>query len=326
TYAVTGKDSDPFVVGLRKIGDDSRKWVLSVFDGTEWHQAAPPPRESPPSSLDVSISMDMVWHKDELWAVYSDAQKIKLAKGTIGNEHIITWAQGKALELDESRGNTEIMTMLAVLVTLAMLTFLQAVWLMLNRSRGLERVIEDVIDKSDADMKDALGAKTKEKRPLFASPLARASALLIDLAMTAPFVMMLRGVYHYELTNAYSFLNFGSALLADESLMVVLRATLVTMLILAVYSSTCEFFWGKTFGKALLRLRVESLDGEPLAAWQVMIRNIFKIVELGHYILILIPMSFMLMSTKQQRLGDFLGRTIVILDIVPEEQADDLDV
>ncbi|MHC4841561.1 MAG: RDD family protein [Planctomycetota bacterium] len=326
TYTTTGNARSPFVVGMRKVGDESRNWILSVFDGEEWHKAAAPSRDKPASSLDISISMDMAWHNDELWSVYTDGKKIKLAKGNITTEHSISWGQGDPLELDKSRDSTEMMAMLGVLVVLAMLTFLQAVWLMLNRSRGLERALENVIDKSDEESTDVLGPKPKEKRPLFASPIARASALMIDLVMTAPIVMMLRGVYNYDLVNAYSFLNVGSAMMSEDSLFVVLRATLVTMLILTVYSSTCEYFWGKTFGKALFRLRVESVDGEPAAPWQVMLRNVVKIFELAHYILVLIPMAFMLMSTKQQRLGDYLARTIVILDVVPEEQADDLDV
>ncbi len=200
--------------------------------------------------------------------------------------------------------------------------FSTVVWLMLNRSS----VLESAIDDSDTELKDALGVKKTERKPIYASPLARGFALFIDLAMTAPIVLMLRTVVGFELEHAYSFLNVGSAMLSDESLIVILRATLVTLLVLTIYSSICEFYWGKTLGKALLRLRIESMDGEPPAPWQLLVRNIVKIFELAHYILILIPLAFMMMSTKQQRLGDYLGKTVVVLDVVPEEQADDLDV
>ncbi|MEE9311219.1 MAG: RDD family protein, partial [Planctomycetota bacterium] len=322
TYTTTGNDKSPFVVGMRKLGDDSRIWKLSVFDGKDWHKADAPTREIPPSSLDVSDFMDMAWHKDQIWTVYTDGKLVKLSKGKLGNDSGITWSDGETLALDESNDTTELMTVLGVLVALAILTFLQAVWLMLNRSS----VLESAIDDSDTELKDALGVKKTERKPIYASPLARGFALFIDLAMTAPIVLMLRTVVGFELEHAYSFLNVGSAMLSDESLIVILRATLVTLLVLTIYSSICEFYWGKTLGKALLRLRIESMDGEPPAPWQLLVRNIVKIFELAHYILILIPLAFMMMSTKQQRLGDYLGKTVVVLDVVPEEQADDLDV
>lgn len=325
-YTTTGNDKSPFVIGMRKLGDESRVWKLSVFDGKDWHKADAPVRETPPSSLDVSDFMGMAWHENQIWTVYTDGKLVKLAKGQLGDDSGITWGDGKTLELDESGDTVELMTVLGVLVGLAMLTFLQAVWLMLNRSSGLERVLEDAIDGSDTELKDALGVKKVERKPVYASPLARGSALFIDLAMTAPIVLMLRTVIGFKLEHAYSFLNVGSAMLNDESLIVILRATLVTLLVLTIYSSICEFYWGKTLGKALLRLRIESTDGEPPAPWQILVRNIVKILELAHYILILIPLAFMMMSTKQQRLGDYLGRTVVMLDVVPEEQADDLDV
>ena len=88
----------------------------------------------------------------------------------------------------------------------------------------------------------------------------------------------------------------------------------------------CEMMWGRTFGKALFRLRVVDAEGEQPAAWRIVVRNLFKVVELIHWVVLLIPMGLMMMSGKQQRLGDLLAGTYVIVDVIPDEAPDDIDI
>jgi uncharacterized RDD family membrane protein YckC len=100
----------------------------------------------------------------------------------------------------------------------------------------------------------------------------------------------------------------------------------VTLLVLVIYSAIGELFWGKTFGKALLRIRVVDRKGEHPAAWRVIVRNLLKVFELIHFLILLIPMVLMMVTGKQQRLGDLAASTFVIIDAVADEATDDLDM
>lgn len=109
-------------------------------------------------------------------------------------------------------------------------------------------------------------------------------------------------------------------------LLVVLQASLVTISILTIYAMVCELIWGRTFGKALLHLRVVDSEGEQPGPWQIVVRNLVRIFEIAHWAVFLVPAMLMMMGGKQQRLGDMLARTYVIVDVVPEDQADDLEI
>jgi uncharacterized RDD family membrane protein YckC len=73
-------------------------------------------------------------------------------------------------------------------------------------------------------------------------------------------------------------------------------------------------------------LRVVDLEGEPPSPWRLVVRNVLKIAELIHWTVVMIPLGMMMFSGKQQRLGDYLGGTVVVVDVVPEESPDDIDV
>ena len=69
-----------------------------------------------------------------------------------------------------------------------------------------------------------------------------------------------------------------------------------------------ELFTARTLGKAMLGLRVTGLKGEPPDIWQVLARNLFKVLDL-----IALPLLiFAIISPSRQRLGDVVGRTVVV--------------
>ena len=78
--------------------------------------------------------------------------------------------------------------------------------------------------------------------------------------------------------------------------------------IFVIYTLTSELFTAKTIGKAIVGLRVTTLDGQPPNVWQVIIRNLMKVFDLIAWPLLIMP----LIAPHCQRLGDLVARTLVI--------------
>jgi uncharacterized RDD family membrane protein YckC len=70
---------------------------------------------------------------------------------------------------------------------------------------------------------------------------------------------------------------------------------------------------GKTIGKAALRIRIVKADGSPISATAVVIRNLFRIVDIlpGAYAIGLLTM---LITPRAQRLGDLAAGTVAVYD------------
>lgn len=84
-----------------------------------------------------------------------------------------------------------------------------------------------------------------------------------------------------------------------------LPATLVFHLFFELFNN------GQTPGKALLKIRVVSLDGKPLTPKNIIIRWAFRLVDIGATLGLLATLSIF-SSQKSQRLGDLLANTTVI--------------
>jgi len=78
------------------------------------------------------------------------------------------------------------------------------------------------------------------------------------------------------------------------------------------YFNFFEWLWnGQTPGKRLLHLRVIKVDGSPVSAIDVLLRNLSRPIDtLGPMGLLGLLMIFV--SRKAQRLGDLMARTLVI--------------
>jgi len=69
-----------------------------------------------------------------------------------------------------------------------------------------------------------------------------------------------------------------------------------------------ELFTAKTIGKAIVGLRVTTLEGHPPNVWQAITRNLMKVFDLIAWPLLIMP----LIAPYRQRLGDLVARTLVI--------------
>lgn len=77
------------------------------------------------------------------------------------------------------------------------------------------------------------------------------------------------------------------------------------------YHTVFEWRFGKTIGKALVNIRVATVDGSPLTLGSSLIRNVLRLVDWlpGLY---LVGIVGTVVSERKQRLGDRLAGTTVV--------------
>ncbi len=75
-----------------------------------------------------------------------------------------------------------------------------------------------------------------------------------------------------------------------------------------LHTGVAEWLAMRSLGKWLLGCRVVEQHGADPALWQILVRNLFKAVELVAPLLLILP----LLSLYRQRLGDLVGRTVVV--------------
>jgi uncharacterized RDD family membrane protein YckC len=131
---------------------------------------------------------------------------------------------------------------------------------------------------------------------------SRTLAILVDLSLGG---LVLFIVYALSLLLARN--------MVDDWLTKVSTNAVRALLMLLVfgfqwgYFSVFEWLWnGQTPGKRLLHLRVIKVDGSPVSAVDVLLRNLSRPID----VTIGLPMIFA--SRKAQRLGDLMARTLVI--------------
>lgn len=131
-----------------------------------------------------------------------------------------------------------------------------------------------------------------------AGPAARMLALVLDFAIVSAAVGII-GL----LPRAFARQSHGFSVAP-----LILLAFLAPML----YAMALEWFWrGQTVGKRLLRLRVMDRRGLPLAGWQVIVRNLARVVD---FIAPFYTVGGLACvgSRHRQRLGDQLAGTVVV--------------
>lgn len=92
---------------------------------------------------------------------------------------------------------------------------------------------------------------------------------------------------------------------------------LVAIVLYTLHTGITELISGRSMGKTAMGLRVRSVNGQPPAPWQILLRTAFKPLELIAWPLLFLP----LVRPTVQRLGDLAARTVVI---VPKPEEDDL--
>ncbi len=88
---------------------------------------------------------------------------------------------------------------------------------------------------------------------------------------------------------------------------------ILLFLVFAGYFTFFEWIWsGQTPGKRWLKLRVIREDGRPITFWEASVRNLLRALDMfpvGSYSIGLIAVFC---STRDQRIGDMVGGTVVV--------------
>jgi uncharacterized RDD family membrane protein YckC len=129
-----------------------------------------------------------------------------------------------------------------------------------------------------------------------ASFLPRGAAFMTD--------MLINGVAGFML------MLFVGILKPDEKMIDPLVPEVLIMLCFLVYSFAFETIFGWTPGKRLMRIRTVTESGGRPTFFSLLVRNCFKIV----LELIFIESLVFIMSNRNQRLGDMVTGTIVVMD------------
>lgn len=83
------------------------------------------------------------------------------------------------------------------------------------------------------------------------------------------------------------------------------------------HTTVSELIFARTLGKLITGLRTTALDGSRPKAWQLLVRGLLKILDLipGAWLLLMLPV----IAPHRQRLGDLVGRTVVVCETPPAE-------
>lgn len=105
--------------------------------------------------------------------------------------------------------------------------------------------------------------------------------------------------------------TFGPASISGGAVAVL--SAIAFSVVLLGYPAIFEGVWeGRTPGKKAAGLRVLSASGQPVTWAQVLIRNVFRLVD--QYLFVVIGAVSILVTPRSQRLGDLAAGTIVVHD------------
>ncbi len=141
-----------------------------------------------------------------------------------------------------------------------------------------------------------------------ASPFSRCLALAIDVAIVLALTILFSQVISF-LSMAASGIPVIGSVLQDFGA----GATIFLQFLVATcYGMTTEWLWsGRTVGKRLLKLRAIDERGLSLGLKQVIIRNLFRLLDMLPTFYLFGGISC-LVTKRCQRLGDIAAGTLVI--------------
>lgn len=142
-----------------------------------------------------------------------------------------------------------------------------------------------------------------------ASPFSRCLALAIDIAVIIGLTILATTVIDILQTIAETVPQIGGILIDFGT-----GAAIILQFVIATfYGIITEWLWsGQTLGKRIFRLRVIDERGLSLSLKQILIRNIFRLLDMLPSTFYLIGGVSCLLTPKCQRTGDLAAGTLVI--------------
>jgi uncharacterized RDD family membrane protein YckC len=138
--------------------------------------------------------------------------------------------------------------------------------------------------------------------PALSSLLARAMAYTLDLILLLPVLFALPGLLDVSDMDDPRFLWVVLIWLGTEF----------------IYHFVMEWRLGWTFGKRILGMRVTGIDGQRLTLRGALLRNLARIIDAQVPFGVILGVALMLKTQRRQRLGDVVGRTMVVQDLGPQ--------
>ena len=136
-----------------------------------------------------------------------------------------------------------------------------------------------------------------------AGPFRRLPAFLIDLAIRVGVAVV--GMFA-------ALLAFGAAGVGGVGFGL---GMLLWFLLAWFYGGLFETFWnGQTPGKRLMKIRVVSIEGQPITPLQAVLRNILREIDAQPLWLYQIGLLAAMSNRRFQRLGDLASGTMVVVD------------
>lgn len=94
--------------------------------------------------------------------------------------------------------------------------------------------------------------------------------------------------------------------------------------IYCAYTTVFELVWRASPGKRIMGCRVVAENGDRCSAVTILIRNLFRLVELFPMGQFLVAVVLIILTRNRQRLGDLIARTLVVEGVpLPEEPTPD---
>lgn len=98
-------------------------------------------------------------------------------------------------------------------------------------------------------------------------------------------------------------INQNNLLIKNYFFSVFLITTIITL-----YHIVCETLVGRSLGKKLVGLKiVSSLSGQKLSISQIVIRNVFRIIDHGVFF-----GGLLIFTSRGQRIGDIVSKSSVV--------------
>lgn len=99
-------------------------------------------------------------------------------------------------------------------------------------------------------------------------------------------------------------------------------STILLFLVISGYFAFFEWIWsGQTPGKRWLKLRVIREDGRPITFWEASVRNLLRTFDMFFPPFYSVGLIAVFLSTRDQRIGDMVGGTVVVREREAEAPA-----
>lgn len=99
-------------------------------------------------------------------------------------------------------------------------------------------------------------------------------------------------------------------------------STIIVFLVVSGYFAFFEWIWsGQTPGKRWMKLRVIREDGRPITFWEASVRNLLRTFDMFFPPFYSMGLIAVFLSTRDQRIGDMVGGTVVVREREAEAPA-----